>query len=70
MNMNVCQSCGGVWSDHHQCVYFAAATPPPERPRTKHDPVRRPEHYNRGGVECIDAIRAQLTMPELSGAEL
>jgi hypothetical protein len=66
MNRNVCQNCGGVWSDHHQCVHFAAASLP-DRPRTKHDPVRRPEHYNRGGVECIDAIRAQLTEDEWRG---
>jgi hypothetical protein len=66
MNRNVCQNCGGVWSDNHQCVHFVTASPP-DRPRTKHDPVHRPAHYNQGGVECIDAIRAQLTEDEWRG---
>lgn len=22
------------------------------------DPVQRPDHYNQGGIECIDAMRA------------
>jgi len=26
----------------------------------QHDPVKRPQHYNNGSVECIDAIRAAL----------
>lgn len=26
----------------------------------KFDPVTRPEHYNRGGVECLDAIDAAI----------
>jgi hypothetical protein len=25
-----------------------------------HDPVNYPSHYTRGGIECIDAIRAAL----------
>lgn len=25
---------------------------------SKHDAVNRPDHYNQGGVECIDAIAA------------
>lgn len=31
------------------------------------DPVNRPAHYNQGGVECIDAIRAQLNDAEWRG---
>lgn len=33
----------------------------------EYDLVRKPAHYNRGGVECIDAIRAQLTPEEWQG---
>ena len=25
---------------------------------TAHDPVNHPIHYNQGGIECIDAIKA------------
>jgi len=25
------------------------------------DPVNKPMHYNQGGIECIDAIRASMT---------
>ena len=31
------------------------------------DPVNSPEHYKMGGVECIDAIRAQMTEDEYLG---
>jgi hypothetical protein len=31
------------------------------------DPVNRPAHYNQGDVECIDAIRAQLSDEEWRG---
>jgi hypothetical protein len=32
-----------------------------------YDPVHRPQHYNQGGIECIDAIRAALTPEEFRG---
>lgn len=31
------------------------------------DAVNNPEHYNQGGVECIDAIAAALTPEEFRG---
>jgi hypothetical protein len=31
------------------------------------DPVNRPAHYNQGGIECIEAIRAALTEEEFRG---
>lgn len=31
------------------------------------DLVRRPRHYTRGGMECIDVIQAQLTPVEWHG---
>ena len=34
---------------------------------TKFDNVNRPEHYNSGGMECIDAIRGMLTHDEYIG---
>jgi hypothetical protein len=33
----------------------------------EYDLVKRPAHYNRGGIECIDAIRAQLSDMEWQG---
>jgi len=31
------------------------------------DLVERPAHYNKGDIECIDAIRSQLTEDEWRG---
>jgi len=33
----------------------------------KFDPVHKPEHYNTGGLECIDAIKGMLTHDEYIG---
>ncbi len=32
-----------------------------------YDPVHRPEHYNNGSMECIDAIKGMLTHDEYIG---
>jgi hypothetical protein len=55
MNKNVCQKCGEVWTKHHNCGTYEA-----------HDPVDRPAHY-QGDIECIDAIKAQLTEEQFIG---
>ena len=34
---------------------------------TKFDSVHKPEHYNNGNMECIDAIRGMLTHDEYIG---
>ena len=34
---------------------------------TKFDNVNRPEHYNNGGMECIEAIQGMLTHDEYIG---
>lgn len=33
------------------------------RPKVKQsfDPVQKPSHYNQGGIECIEAIKASMT---------
>jgi len=33
----------------------------------KSDPVNNPSHYNKHGIECIQAIRAALTDEEFAG---
>ena len=33
----------------------------------KFDPVHKPEHYNNGGMECIEAIQGMLTHDEYIG---
>ena len=38
-----------------------AAPAAPEEPKPQHDPVNHPDHYTRGGIECIDAIQAAVT---------
>ena len=34
----------------------------------KSEQVNHPDHYNQGGIECIDAIEAALTPEEFKGA--
>lgn len=60
MKQNVCQMCGEVWSKHHYCSVYEPPSPP------KHDPVDRPAHY-QGDIECIDAIKSQLTEEQWVG---
>jgi hypothetical protein len=31
------------------------------------DNVERPKHYNQGGIECIEAIRASMTSDQFCG---
>lgn len=31
------------------------------------DMVNHPDHYTKGGIECIEAIRASMTMEEFAG---
>ena len=38
-----------------------------ESPLTQTDMVNNPPHYNQGDIECIDAIKAQLTPDEYVG---
>ena len=33
----------------------------------KNDPVSNPSHYNRGGIECVDFLKAFLTPEEFKG---
>lgn len=34
---------------------------------TKFDPVKQPEHYNTGAIECIDAIKASMEPTQFKG---
>ena len=45
-------------------TYKQAAQP---RPNTQGDPVNSPDHYTKGGIECIEAIQAALTAEEFRG---
>ena len=38
-----------------------------ESPVLKEDVVNHPSHYTDGGIECIEAIEAQLTVEEYRG---
>ena len=33
----------------------------------QHDPVNSPSHYDSGGIECIDAIKASMSHEEFLG---
>lgn len=35
--------------------------------KTVSDLINNPEHYNQGGIECIDAIEAMLSKEEFIG---
>lgn len=37
------------------------------RPDLKVDGVNSPTHYTHGGIECIDAIKAQMSVEEFRG---
>ncbi len=39
----------------------------PQRPKLQTDVVNHPSHYTDGEIECIDAIKAQLTEEEYRG---
>jgi hypothetical protein len=41
--------------------------PAEKRMIESYDNVHKPEHYNNGGMECIDAIRGMLTHDEYIG---
>ena len=37
------------------------------KPKTINDIINQPEHYNKGSIECIDAIESMLTHDEFVG---
>jgi hypothetical protein len=39
----------------------------PARPVIQEDVVNHPSHYTDGGIECIEAIEAQLSLEEYRG---
>jgi len=39
----------------------------PARPIVQEDVVNHPSHYTDGGIECIEAIEAQLSLEEYRG---
>jgi hypothetical protein len=39
----------------------------PARAAKKNDEVNRPEHYNSGSIECIEAIKASMSPEEFKG---
>lgn len=50
-----------AWADENIRDAYARKAP------TSVDPVERPAHYTQGDVECIDAIKAQLSPDEYRG---
>lgn len=56
MNLSVCQRCGEVYEKDHHCRVTVR----------EFDIVERPAHY-QGDIECIDAIKAQLSDEEWRG---
>ena len=61
---DVCAICGNYLDDNLKCPECTDCNPPQgelftgEYGPVSHDPVNSPQHYNRGGLECIDAIEA------------
>ena len=45
---------------------WQSSATPNERPKKPSDPIN-PNHYQRGDIECIDALRACLTPEEFRG---
>lgn len=56
-----------------ELVLLKEAEPEPDhvveasKPEPTGDNVNHPAHYNQGGIECIDAIKAALTEEEFRG---
>jgi hypothetical protein len=45
----------------------ASSIPPIPVPADNSDMVNHPPHYTKGGIECIDAIAASMTIEEFRG---
>ena len=54
----ICPDCGTTYSsgDPHFCIK-----------KNQADEVNHPDHYTRGGIECLDAIESALTPEEFRG---
>ena len=56
-----CPYCGVYFQGYHNCKQSGSSAKLEDIVITvTPDQVNRPSHYNHGGIECIDAIRAAL----------
>lgn len=81
MNVQYCPACNStLYTDSRLdgtflkcsdpgCKYnkLIGATNPPPPPGKEADPVNHPSHYTQGSIECIDALKAELTPEEFRG---
>lgn len=68
---DICKEYRGRWEGHDDVIDRAFSilamaghifTPSPQKIETQaDDPVNHPGHYTKGGIECLDAIRASMT---------
>ena len=68
---NICKEYRGRWEGHDDVIDRAFSilamaghifTPFPQKIEAQaDDPVNHPGHYTKGGIECLDAIRASMT---------
>lgn len=58
--MKHCDKCGVYYRAEHECAVTGERITGVLDMTDEFDPVQRPAHYNQGGIECIDAIRAAL----------
>lgn len=56
------------WTDYSQMKKSIDDATPAEWDKVgKHDPVGQPDHYNRGAIEAIEAIKASMHPQEYKG---
>ena len=56
------------WTDYDQMKKSIDDATPAEWDKvSKHDPVGQPDHYNRGAIEAIEAIKASMHPQEYKG---
>ena len=68
---DICKEYRGRWEGHDDVIDRAFSilamaghifTPSPQKIEAQaDDPVNHPGHYTKGGIECLDAIRASMT---------
>ena len=80
VNLNSCEECPGYITELNSCIWTHIgslrvekfitdflAEEGHENSTSPHDNVNSPKHYCKGGLECIQVIKAQLTPEQNKG---
>lgn len=67
--MNYCDRCSNLYTDPSpcsKCITDNNEIPSLYTPKPK-EAVNHPEHYNQGGIECIEALKACMSEEAFNG---